>query len=733
MIRYTLILLAMVFLSVSFSFCVSENEDIVSHESGLTICTASCRNDALAKEQPLKAQVVSEFTSLLRTDNWPPRWNCGTWSPFLGWFYIASDFLIWAAYFTIPGILFYFTRKNNLIKSYKGIFFFFIGFILLCGLTHLIDVLIFWWPAYRVSAIIRFGTAIISIGTVFALVKIVPRALELKSPELLEKLVKERTDELIDLNKKYEKELQEGRFREAEIKRLNKELSDFKKAITDSTIVSKTDQKGAINFVNSHFEKISGYKEEELLGENHRIINSGYHDREFWIKMWKTIAKGETWRADVKNRKKNGDYYWVDTFIMPFKNENGKIYEYLSIRNDITERKRAEEELKLLNNNLELRVEEKTRDIQNYSQKISKLNDLFEAVQMHAQMGVWAYKFLNDNIYLSKEVYTIFEVNEEVSPTVSYLVHLVQREFRSKLVKAIRGSIEKGEKYDLELKIETGNRNEKWIRVIGIPEFSNDKLTSIKGLIQNINKSKLIESELRESQQSLTQINEELSSFSYSVSHDLRAPIRYISGHAKILEEDYYDRFDNEGKEVLQVIRNNTTRMGKLIDDLLDFSRVGRIDLKNGKCNMNEIVRSVLKELLMHEDRSNIDIKIDELAAVHADKSLINQVWMNLISNALKYSQHKENRKIEISSDVTNNEVVYHISDNGTGFDMAYSHKLFGVFQRLHKQEEFEGTGVGLAIVHKIIQKHNGKIWVEAREGQGATFHFSLPKLNKND
>ncbi len=229
-------------------------------------------------------------------------------------------------------------------------------------------------------------------------------------------------------------------------------------------------------------------------------------------------------------------------------------------------------------------------------------------------------------------------------------------------------------------------------------------------------------------QESIVQLNKELEAFTYSVSHDLRAPLRAIDGYARILLEDHYNQVDDDGKKTIQIIVNNAVRMGKLIDDLLTFSRTGRQDLLKRKLNMQEIVHESLNEFENGIDLRYAQLKIGELPNSVGDLNMIRQVWTNLISNALKYSSKKPDPIIEIGGYSDTYQDVYYITDNGAGFDMQYAHKLFGVFQRLHHQEMFGGTGVGLALVQRIISKHAGKIWAESEVDQGATFYFSLPK-----
>lgn len=250
---------------------------------------------------------------------------------------------------------------------------------------------------------------------------------------------------------------------------------------------------------------------------------------------------------------------------------------------------------------------------------------------------------------------------------------------------------------------------------------------------RDITKEKLAQQEIKRLNQDLrsniTQLeftNKELESFSYSVSHDLRAPLRAMSGYSKMLEEDYGSHFDSDAMRMLGNIQDNARRMGLLIDDLLAFSRLGRKEVVKGECNMEHIVYQVLDEIKKTND-IRAHIEINELSSVCADTSLIKQVWVNLISNAIKYSSKMPEPNITIGNIVTDTDITYYIKDNGTGFNMEYHDKMFGVFQRLHSNEEFEGTGVGLAIVQRVIVRHNGRVWAESEVGKGATFYFTLP------
>lgn len=233
--------------------------------------------------------------------------------------------------------------------------------------------------------------------------------------------------------------------------------------------------------------------------------------------------------------------------------------------------------------------------------------------------------------------------------------------------------------------------------------------------------------ELAENLHQLEFTNKELESFSYSVAHDLRAPLRAISGNARILTEDYSGILDSEAKDALDEINKNAVKMGALIDDLLSFSRLAKNQLAKNRIDMADIVRSVITDLCRQHSLDKQVFKIGNLLEATGDASMLKQVWANLISNAYKYSRNSVPPSIEISSTRNNGEVVYSVKDNGVGFDMKYYDKLFAIFQRLHSQSDFEGTGVGLAIVQRIVNRHGGRVWAEAKVNEGASFFFSLP------
>jgi PAS domain S-box-containing protein len=262
-------------------------------------------------------------------------------------------------------------------------------------------------------------------------------------------------------------------------------------------------------------------------------------------------------------------------------------------------------------------------------------------------------------------------------------------------------------------------------------EIMLSPLASAEGIlvtaaIRDITERKRFESTLRDKNIELQTAVNELDAFSYSVSHDLRAPLRAIDGFSQILLKQYGKTLSEEPREYLQLVRDNSLQMGHLVDDLLAFSRLGRTPLSKRQVPTETMVEQVLRDVRQQADGRSVSVSVGHLPAVWGDAALLKQVFMNLINNAFKYTRLRDDATVEIGSRHTDGEQVFFVRDNGAGFDMQYADKLFGVFQRLHRAEEFEGTGVGLAIVQRIIQRHGGRVWAEAALDKGATFSFTI-------
>lgn len=276
------------------------------------------------------------------------------------------------------------------------------------------------------------------------------------------------------------------------------------------------------------------------------------------------------------------------------------------------------------------------------------------------------------------------------------------------------------------------------VTIFDLPQFGEVLISVQKDITEQKNAELLIkklneeleEKVIRRTGQ-LEAANKELEAFSYSVSHDLRAPLRSVHGYTKILLEEYENKLDEEGKRICRIITSSATQMGGLIDDLLSFSRIGRSNLNPTTIDMKKMVKLLFEGMTSPSERERIIFSIGKLHKSYGDVPLIGQVWVNLLSNAIKYASKKDVSEISIGSEIKGGLVTYFVKDNGVGFNIEYASKLFGVFQRLHSEREFEGNGVGLAIVQRIINKHGGKVWAEGEVGKGATFFFSLPIQDK--
>lgn len=245
-------------------------------------------------------------------------------------------------------------------------------------------------------------------------------------------------------------------------------------------------------------------------------------------------------------------------------------------------------------------------------------------------------------------------------------------------------------------------------------------------------KVKRLNEELGHHAAEIDEINKGLETFAYSVSHDLRVPLRSIDGFSQSLLDGYADKLDDEGKRLLHVVRDNAQKMGQLIDDILAFSRVGRKEISAMDVDMESLAGIALDGLQQATDGRDLRVEIKHLPRARGDFSMLQQVWTNLLANAIKFTRTKSPSHIEVGGLTEGEELVYYVKDNGAGFDMQYVGKLFNPFQRLHRADEFEGTGIGLAIVKRIITKHGGRVWAEGKPNEGATIYFALPTRGKN-
>lgn len=486
-----------------------------------------------------------------------------------------------------------------------------------------------------------------------------------------------------------------------------REIRDYKYALDESSIIAISDETGKLTYVNDNFCRVSKFSKEEILSGDYSVVSSNYHSADFIKNLWNTISGGNIWRGELKNKAKDGTIYWVDSTIVPFINERGKPYRYVTINKDITHKKLTD--------------------------------DLLTDTGLLAKIGGWELVLNNMTVRWTEEVSRIHGLKAGIMPSLKDALNFYAPKVRPIIEEAISNIIAKGENFDLELPLITAHGKHLWVRVIGKADFENGIAARVYGVFQDITAQKEAKDEIQKLNEGLEEkvklrtaelesAIKELEAFSYTVSHDLRAPLRAVNGYARILEDDFSEKLGEEGKRRIDIIKSNAKNMGMLIDDLLAFSRLGRKELEKSYIDMTSLARLAFAEIDVTLNH-NAKVKIDKLHPSMADGVLMKQALINLLSNALKYSAKVKEPLIEVSSNEAADKIIYTIKDNGAGFDMSYVHKIFGIFERLHTIDEFEGTGVGLAIVHRIIARHGGEIWAEGEINKGASFHFSLPKV----
>ncbi len=524
------------------------------------------------------------------------------------------------------------------------------------------------------------------------------------------------------------------------------ELREQKYALDQHAIVATTDVQGTITYVNAKFCAISKYSRDELLGQNHRILNSGHHPKEFFQQMYHTIAGGQVWRGEIRNTAKDGSTYWVDTTVVPFLDANGKPRQYMAIRADISERKQAEERLAGQTEELSRQAAELLRSQMALETQTLMLRSVLDSMEEGLAAADEQGKFIIWNPAALK----ILGLGATNLPSRDWSAHygLYLQDMvtpfpadQLPLVRAIRGETTTTQMFVRNPELEHGT----WIEVSGSPlKDKNGAVCGGVAAFRDVTQRRAAEQEIRKLNEELEErvaqrtaqletANHELEAFTYSVSHDLRAPLRHIGGFSKILSEDFGPGMPAEAQSHLKRIEEGARRMGLLVDELLNLARVGRHDLELRPTRLNLVIDEVVSLLQREAEGRAVDWKIAELPPAQCDPILIKQVFQNVLANALKFTRPRERAVVEIGFRQENGQMAIMVRDNGVGFSMKYSDKLFGVFQRLHRAEDFEGTGIGLATVHRIIHKHGGRVWAEAEVDKGATFYFTLEASKATD
>jgi PAS domain S-box-containing protein len=447
-----------------------------------------------------------------------------------------------------------------------------------------------------------------------------------------------------------------------------------------------------------------------------------------WLKAWKGMDReaaavafeaargGKDGRFQGYCPTLKGEPKWWDVIIMPVLDADGRPERLLAVARDISDVKRAETELREANRFLDSLIE-----------NLPLMVAVKDAVTLkYVRVNRAAEQLLG----YPREALIGRDAGELMSPAQAKEVTAHDRKTlaHGKLVE-IR-----------EQHIDTDRNGARILHVMKMPLADGEgKAQFLLTISVDVTERKLAEQAIQElnfalhtKAEQLTTTNRELESFSYSVSHDLRAPLRAIDGFALMLEEDHAPHLDAEARRYLSVIRDNSRRMGELIDDLLSFSRLGRLPVATQEIDIESLVHEVVDEALTVPLDPVPRVEIGRLPPARGDRALLRQVWTNLISNAIKYSSKNTMPRIEVTGERSVAENWYSVSDNGVGFNMQYADKLFGVFQRLHHADEFGGTGVGLAIVHRVVTRHGGRVWAEGKVDEGAVFSFTLPEVTHN-
>lgn len=429
------------------------------------------------------------------------------------------------------------------------------------------------------------------------------------------------------------------------------------------------------------------------------------------------IQRNGQFRAEFRLKNKKGDWQWIIGRGMTFQADvHGTPTRMLGTHVDITERKKSEQELAELTERLRLATEV-------------------------GGIGIWEWNVQDDSLLWDDMMYSLYGVKkkkEQLSNAVWR--ERLHPEDRERALEETQKAIEGIAEYDSEFRIVIDRTQVRWIKAkAAVSRDKDGKCVRILGVNWDI-------TALKEAQESVEQLNrelekrveertaqhvasiKELEAFAYSVSHDLRAPLRIIDGYSQILADEHSTALNDEAQKLLQVIRSYAQKMDYLITDMLTISRLSRTEMNYTHITMRSLVEKVYRETVFEDIRTQFKVDLHELHDCKGDIIMIRQVWMNLLSNAVKYSMKSDEKHIEILSLEEKNEIVYYIKDRGVGFNARYKSKLFGVFQRLHRADEYEGNGVGLAIIKRIIERHGGRVWADLNGEKGAVFAFSLPK-----
>jgi signal transduction histidine kinase len=365
-----------------------------------------------------------------------------------------------------------------------------------------------------------------------------------------------------------------------------------------------------------------------------------------------------------------------------------------------------------------------------------KLQSLYESASRLAKMGTWEVDLVNSKVFFSKITREIHEMEDDFVPTVENGINFYKDGYsREAIVNAMSDAIMKGFSWDIELEIVTAKGNTRWVRAMGEPEFVNGNCVKLYGNFQDINDRKIVELKLQELNEALENrakqlavSNEELQQFAYVASHDLQEPLRMVSSFLTLLEKKYADQLDEKATQYIHYAVDGAQRMRHVILDLLEYSKVGSLDESRKELNIKLLIEEILILHRKQIQELEASFNIDPLPIISSFETPIRQVFQNLISNALKYHSPENKPIITIKANESIDYYEFSVADNGIGIDELYQEKIFQIFQRLHTKDQYNGTGVGLAICKKVMDSLNGEIWLDTKYKKGARFCFKIPR-----
>ena len=493
------------------------------------------------------------------------------------------------------------------------------------------------------------------------------------------------------------------------------------RTITDAMpqMVWSTQPDGYHDFYNKRWYEFTGVPDGTTDGEGWNDLFHPEDQAVAWQKWRHSLATGEPYEIEYRLKHHSGHYRWTLGRALPVKNEKGEIVRWMGTCTEIQDQKDAEATLKRTGAELEALVRERTAEL-------TRQQTFLNAVLENTEAGIVACDAEGKLTLFNRATRDFHGLPAEgIFPTEwSDHYSLFRGDARTPLptdeiplFRALRGEVVE----NAEMVIAPRNGKTRFLRASGRAIFDGEgnKIGAVV-VMHDI-------SDIKEAEDKLVHANKELEAFSYSVSHDLRTPLRSIEGFSQAVVEDEADRLSERGKKDLTRVIEAGQRMGRLIDDLLNLSRLSRKEMNTRPVDLTSLSRQVLEKIKADHPERNVEFEINEVPKVVGDEGLLEVALSNLFENAWKFTSKTEKPRIELKYESVDGRGVFSICDNGAGFDMTYSSKLFGAFQRLHRATEFAGTGIGLATVRRIINRHGGEIWAEGQVGGGATFSFTLP------